>query len=146
MSGIELKPGLKACIIHQVEESDLATSWRNDVPVLATPVLLWYAELACMQAISGTLAPSQMTLGFGHEMRHLAPTPNGWTIQIEARLREIDTKILSFDVRASDGAEIILSGVHTRAIIERERFLQRVKSKSDSSMAPSRQLCPTPAL
>lgn len=132
MPAITLKPGLKACIIHQVGEGDLATNWRNDVPVLATPVLLWYAELACMQAISGTLPASQMTLGYSHDMQHLAPTPLAWTIQIEAHLQHIDNKLLTFRIQASDGAEIILSGTHVRAIVDRERFLSKVQIKSIS--------------
>lgn len=139
MPAITLKPGLKACIIHQVEECDLATNWRNDVPVLATPVLLWYAELACMQAISGTLPASQVTLGYGHDMQHLAPTPLAWTIQIEARLQNIDNKLLSFRIQASDGAEIILSGTHVRAIVDRERFLSKIQHKSISPPVLRRQ-------
>lgn len=127
---MQLKLGLTGVLSHEVTESDLATRWRNDVPVLATPVLLWLAELACMRAIDGCLEPGAMTLGYGHSVRHLAPTPGGWTVQIEAELVDMTDKLLAFEVRASDGRETVLEGRHERAVVDRERFLSRIERKA----------------
>ena len=123
---MQLELGSKGFLAHRVSEADLATNWRCDVPVLATPVLLWLAELACMRAIVGCLDDGRMTLGYGHMVRHLAPTPRGWTVQVEAELVEIDGKILTFEVRASDGVEVVMEGRHDRAIVDRARFVARV--------------------
>ncbi|MBD8891313.1 hypothetical protein IG616_07130 [Labrenzia suaedae] len=125
-----LKLKSKGVVIHQVQEGDLATNWRNDVPVLATPVLLWLAELACMRAIGESLEPGKMTLGYAHDMRHMSPTPVGWKISIEAELvKNEGGKLLTFEVEARDGEDVILSGSHTRAIVDRTRFLDRFESK-----------------
>ncbi|MCY1706292.1 MULTISPECIES: thioesterase family protein [Pannonibacter] len=131
MSFVPLKSRNKGVLVHQVQDSDLATNWRNDVPVLATPVLLWLGELAAMRAIEGTLQAGQMTLGYGHDMRHLAPTPKGWNVTLEAELIRIEDKILTFSIEARDGEGVIASGTHTRAIVDKGRFLARFEAKRD---------------
>ena len=45
----ELKANLTGSLTYKVSAGDLATAWRNDVPVLATPLLLWLSELAAMR-------------------------------------------------------------------------------------------------
>ena len=40
---------------YVVQEKDLANNWENDVEVLATPVLLWLAEVSCMDAIKNQM-------------------------------------------------------------------------------------------
>ncbi|NSX57067.1 thioesterase family protein [Parasulfitobacter algicola] len=127
---MQLETGLKGILTHQVEDSDLATSWRNDVPVLATPILLWLSELACMNAIDGCIKDDEMTVGFKHEMSHLAPTPKDWIVQITAELVEIGSKMLVFEVIAHDDEECVLRGRHTRAIIAKTPFIERVHTKS----------------
>lgn len=129
MSKMQLEPRLKGILIHKVTAEELATNWRNDVPVLATPILLWLAELAAMRAIEGTLEPGQMTLGFAHDVRHMAPTPVGWMIELEAELEQIDGKLLTFRIEGRDSEDVILSGRHTRAIVDRNRFLSRFETK-----------------
>ena len=130
---MKLELGLKGVLSHDVVDADLATNWRNDVPVLATPILLWLAELACMRAIENCLDAELMSLGLGHDSRHLAPTPKGWKVTVEAELVAISEKTLTFDVLATDPQGEIFSGHHTRAIVNRERFIARVVQKSSSA-------------
>ena len=129
---MQLEIGLKGILTHRVEDSDLATNWRNDVPVLATPILLWLSELACMNAIYGCITDDEMTLGVKHEMSHLAPTPKGWIVQLSAELVKIDRKLLTFDVVANDDRECVLRGQHARAIVTKSPFMERVHAKARS--------------
>ena len=132
-----LEIGMSATLTHTVGEADLATSWKNDVPVLATPILLWLAELAAMRAVQGALEPGRMTLGHGHRVEHLAPTPAGWDVHIEATLVAIEGRILTFDITATDGVDTVLSGSHTRALVGRDRFVARVAEKAEAALAPA---------
>ncbi|WP_300730178.1 hypothetical protein [Pseudomonas sp.] len=116
-------------IVHTVKPADLATYWKNDIPVLATPILLWLAELASMKAVEGLFNASKMTVGIAHNSQHLAPTPVGFTVKIRATVKSATAKRILFDVEATDGLEIILSGTHTRAIVDREIFAQHTCSK-----------------
>lgn len=133
MQSVKLVPGLKGLLTHKVVDADLATSWQNDVPVLATPILLWLTELACMRAVEGALEDGRMTLGYGHESKHLAPTPRGWSVQIEAELCAIEGKILTFEIRVHDGQDEVFRGRHTRAIVDRARFVANLTRKAASA-------------
>lgn len=124
-----LEPGASATLEHVVRREDLATSWKNDVEVLSTPILLWLAELACMAALGERVKPPWMTLGTAHQVKHLAPTPEGFRLSITARLAEVENRKLVFDVEASDGAEPILSGRHERFLVDGGRFRARVAEK-----------------
>lgn len=125
-----LHPGLKATMKHTVKATDLASSWQNDIPVFATPILLWLAELTCMRAVEGKLEPRVITAGYRHDVYHSAPTPEEWTVDINAELIAVDDKMLTFEVSAHDGIDVILSGRHTRALLDRERFMRRLERKS----------------
>ena len=125
-----MKTGLSASRSHVVADSDLATEWENDMPVLATPVLLWHAERACMSAIADELLSSQMTLGIAHDVEHLAPTPAGFGISVEATLVKVEGRSLVFEVLAYDDDDLILKGTHSRAIVDTARFGERVEQKN----------------
>jgi fluoroacetyl-CoA thioesterase len=117
---------------HEVREPDLATAFANDVPVLATPVLLWLAELAAMRAIEDDLEPGAMTVGVAHRARHLAATPRGLTVTVTARLIEVDGGRLRFEVSGRDESEEVLTGEHDRFLVEAERFRDQVRRKEGS--------------
>lgn len=78
-----------------------------------------------------------MTLGYGHEAEHLAPTPKGWSVQIEAELRAVEGKILTFDVSAHDGQDEVFRGRHTRAVVDRARFVANLTRKAASAAPPA---------
>lgn len=121
--------GMCGVLEHIVCEKDLATAWRNNVPVLATPILLWLAELAAMKAVEEDMPDGVMTVGMSHSMRHLAPTPIGFSVLVEAKVTAVVGSFITFDVTAHNGSELILLGTHERAIVERDRFLARIGRK-----------------
>ena len=123
--------GAVGVLEHIVRPQDLATAWANDVPVMATPVLLWLAELACMKAIEGERArrPYDPRCG-ARDAPTLPRRPKGGLITLQAELVESDGKLLTFRVRASDGSETVLEGRHVRGLVARQRFLDRVAAKA----------------
>lgn len=125
-----MKVGLSAHLTHKVTERDLATNWSNDVPVLATPVLLWLSELACMQAIKDELEKTEISVGVGHNAEHLAPTPLDVTVTIQATLEEARGNRLVFAVEGRDSLDLILKGTHTRQIVDSKRFHAKLKNKA----------------
>ena len=119
--------GLSAQTGHVVTEDDSAARWGNELEVLATPVLLWLTEITAMKAIDGAVPETEMTVGFAHDVRHLAPTPIGDTVRVTARLVEADGRKLIFEVSAADSSATVLAGRHTRAIVNRVAFSARVR-------------------
>lgn len=122
--------GKTASMSHTVTESDLATNWKNDIPVLATPILLWLAEITCMKVIENDIIDGMMSLGYQHRMGHFAPTSLGWSVDIHATLVEVDGKKLTFDIQAEDKVETILKGKHDRFVVKKEKFIEKINKKS----------------
>lgn len=119
--------GFEAHLTHTVEEKDTARHWGNDVPVLATPILLWLSELASMRITDDALAANgKMTVGTHHDTAHLAPTVQGEQVTVRATLIEQTDRALTFDVEAHDSRGLVLRGRHRRGIIDRSRFLAKV--------------------
>ncbi|MEH1026736.1 hotdog domain-containing protein [Micromonospora profundi] len=122
--------GTSATHTHVVQAADCATNWGNDLPVLATPVLLWLAEITAMRVVEDHLAEGEMTVGYGHTATHLAATPQGWTVRLHARLTRVDKKLLHFEVTAEDDRDVVFTGEHIRAVVDRARFVERLDSKA----------------
>jgi predicted thioesterase/MFS family permease len=135
--------GSTALYRHVVRPQDLATSWENDVPVLATPVLLWLAERASMQVLTTALADGEMTVGYAHEEAlHLAATPEGWEITMTATLESVDRSRVRFRVEAHDGHDVIYQGVHVRAVVQRDKLLARLQAKTTEGPVTERPPAP----
>jgi fluoroacetyl-CoA thioesterase len=120
-----IAPGRAALLTHVVRPEDSATAWGNDLPVLATPVLLWLSEIAAMQAVDGAVAPGWMTVGTHHDSAHEAPTAVGATITVRATLTGVEGRTLHFDVEAHAGERRILSGRHRRGLVRTSSFRER---------------------
>lgn len=127
--------GATGTLRHVVREQDGAAQWGNDVPVLATPVLLWLGEIAAMRAVDGALRAGEMTVGRSHDAEHLAATPVGWTVEVTAVLTAVAERSLHFSVQASDDEDLVYRGTHVRALVSQERFLQRLADKAGRALA-----------
>lgn len=126
----ELPAGTTGSYRHQVVEADTATRWRNNLPVLATPVLLWLSELAAMDALADYLEPDEMTVGLSHDSRHIAASLAGQQVRLTAVLVEQQGRRLVFEVTGHDGLDEVLRGRHTRALVSRSGFLTRLADKA----------------
>ena len=56
---------------------------------------------------------------------HLQPTPVGAHVTAEAVLDKIDGRRLTFTVSVSDTGGLVAAGKITRAIVDRERFMDK---------------------
>ena len=133
----DLPETLTGSHVHVVTPADTADNWGNDLPVLATPVLLWLGEVTAMNAVQEFLEDDEMTVGVSHDSSHLAPTLVGQEVRLTAVLRERRGSKLRFEVRAHDGETDVLHGVHTRAVVHRKAFLDRLADKERQIRATS---------
>lgn len=122
--------GTSASLTHTVTTEDSAKNWGNDLDVLSTPVLLWLSEIAAMKVTESAVSAPAMTVGLAHDSAHLAPTPTGATVTITATLTEVDGNKLVFAVEGRDSHSTILRGVHSRAVVNRDRFVEKLAARS----------------
>ncbi len=127
-----LKTGMKGYSEVVVTEELLASRAGSGlVAVYATPAMIAGIEGTAAASVAGELADGQTTVGAHVDVSHVAATPLGMKVHFETELMEIapNGKILTFKVEAYDEAGLIGRGTHVRAIVNKERFEERVREK-----------------
>ena len=99
----------------------------GDMEVLATPAMVALMENAAMNAVADYLPEGSTTVGIEISTSHLKASAVGANVVAEATLDEVDGRRLTFSLKAWDDAGVIGEGVHTRFIVDRERFLSKLK-------------------
>ncbi len=98
-------------------------------PVLSTPALIMWLELAAREAARPLLGPDEDTVGTAVDVKHLAATPLGMAVTVKARVVGVEGRLFRFEVEAFDQAEKIAEGTHQRARVNVPRFADRVLKK-----------------
>jgi fluoroacetyl-CoA thioesterase len=120
-----LEPGLRAAFRHTVTGADTAVAvGSGEVPVLATPRVLAPAEQATVAAVEGALEAGATTVGVRVKLDHLAPSPVGAELEVEAALERVDGRRLEFAVRLRNGDRPVASGLITRVVVDTAAFLR----------------------
>ena len=103
------------------------TLGSGDMDVFATPAMVALMENAAMNAVAPHLEEGQTTVGTQISTSHIKASALGATITATAVLTAVDGRSLTFEITARDGENIIGEGIHTRFIVDRERFLSKLK-------------------
>ena len=98
--------------------------------VVSTPNLVGFLERTARETIAPHLEAGERSVGIELDIRHLAPTPIGETIHCTARVIGVDGNKVAFQVEARDDHEVVLRGLHKRAVVRTESFSRRVKDKA----------------
>ena len=123
-----LKTGITGESVVVVGEDNTAVAMRSgDLDVFATPAMVALAENAAMKAVAPFLGEGETTVGNLIAMSHLKPTAPGDTVTARAVLAEIDGRRLTFTIEVSDSADTIGEGRHVRYIVDRGKFLAKLK-------------------
>ena len=99
----------------------------GDMEVFATPAMVALMENAAMNAVADCLPEGSTTVGIEISTSHLKASAVGAVVVAEATLEEVDGRRLVFSLKAWDEAGVIGEGKHTRFIVDRERFLSKLK-------------------
>jgi fluoroacetyl-CoA thioesterase len=104
--------------------------FREMPRVFATAYMVGLLEWACIEAMQPHLDDGEQSVGTGVWVTHAAATPPGFTVQVDVSLQKVEGRRLTFSVRAHDGVDEICAGTHERFVIDRERFLRKVREKA----------------
>jgi len=111
------------------EENTALHLGSGNVAVLATPEMIRLMEKAAVAAVDHLLPDGYRTVGVEVNVRHLAATPLGMRVHIQAELTAVEGRKLTFHVEAFDEVEKIGEGEHRRVVVDLERFKERVEAK-----------------
>lgn len=123
--------------IGEAGESAIVTDSRHAVEfagdgmpaVVSTPHLVGFLERTARQTLAPHLEPDERSVGIELDLRHLAPTPIGQTIHCLARVIATEGTRVTFQIEARDAQEVIVRGLHKRAVIRTGSFTRRVQAK-----------------
>ncbi len=125
-----LHPGLSRVDTYVVEPDHGAPEIGSGaVPVLATPWLIAYMERTAHRLVAGGLSDHYTSVGTLVNIQHLAPTPIGGTVTVEARIQEITGRRISLTVQAHDETGEIGRGEHQRVAVNTARFLENLETR-----------------
>jgi fluoroacetyl-CoA thioesterase len=97
----------------------------NMPQVYATPMMILHMEMASGSAIASHLPEGFVSVGMDVKVRHLAATPVGRKVRAIARVIQIDSRSVLFEVEAWDGDRKIGDGTHRRGIVNLVEFEKR---------------------
>jgi fluoroacetyl-CoA thioesterase len=98
--------------------------------VLSTPNLIGVLERTARQAIAPFLDADERSVGVEIELRHFAPSPLGAKVTAMARVIGHAGRFVDFQIEARDGHELIIRGVHKRAVVNVGSFAKRLQNKA----------------
>jgi fluoroacetyl-CoA thioesterase len=120
---------------HTVPQVDPTWDGFKDMPpVFATAMMIAFIEQTCIMGLKPYLESTQRTVGTHVDVSHVAATPVGMKVIAEVELIEIEGRVLTYKVSCRDETGLIGEGTHRRAIIDVEKFLQRLQGKTSQNV------------
>ena len=125
-----IKVGLSLLKNYVIKSEHAAKSvGSGEVEVLSTPSMIAFMEKTARDCVQPKLAEGFITVGTRVDIRHLGPVPIGENLAVSVELKEINDRRLLFEVKAEWLNQSIGIGQHERYIVNKKKFLQKLKQK-----------------
>jgi fluoroacetyl-CoA thioesterase len=112
-----------------VDESRCISFMGKEGMVYATPRMVSDVEYACREFLLQHLDPGEDSVGAHVSIDHLAATPMGLKVTIEARVEEVERRKVVFSFSVKDPIEEAGRGKHIRFVVETAKTFERLKQK-----------------
>lgn len=97
--------------------------------VYATPHMVSDVEYACRDFLLAHLDAGEDSVGAHVTIDHLAATPLGLEVTIEAKLAKVEGRRVTFEFSVRDPVEECGRGVHVRFIVDGAKTRDRLAAK-----------------
>jgi fluoroacetyl-CoA thioesterase len=132
-----LTPGLAHRFTYRVPANKTVPCLYPEVPefqtmpaVFATGFMVGLMEWTCMQLMDPHLEPGEGSLGVHIDVSHIAATPPGLAVTVDAECVKVEGRRISFNVKAHDGIDSIGEGRHQRFVVAWDQFNERLQAKA----------------
>ena len=112
-----------------VDESRCIGFMGKEGMVYATPRMVSDVEYACRDFLLAHLDTGEDSVGAHVTIDHLAATPLGLEVRIDAKVVEVDRRKVVFEFSVHDPIEQCGRGKHVRFIVETARSRERLAAK-----------------
>jgi predicted thioesterase len=97
--------------------------------VYATPRMVSDVEYTCRDFLLQHLDPGEDSVGAHVSIDHLAATPMGLQVTVQAKVSEIDRRKVTFEFSVKDPIEEVGRGKHIRFVVETAKTSERLAAK-----------------
>jgi fluoroacetyl-CoA thioesterase len=132
-----LKPGLTHRLTFPVTNMKTVPNLYPEAPsfqampnVFATGFMVGLFEWSCIELLKEHLDAGEGSLGVHVDFNHVAATPPGLTVTVDAVCTGVEGRRVSFQVRGHDGIDLIGEGNHQRVIVVWDKFTAKVAEKA----------------
>jgi predicted thioesterase len=146
-----LQPGNRAEVLITVTE-DMCPAFDGIVvhPVYSTWSMAHHMELAARKVLAPHLEEHEEGIGSQLSIEHVAPTPCGHTVRVEAVAVErgpttLVCDVTAYHVRADDDEVVVGRGSQTQRILPRRKLaalIERSRGSRSGAAAPSSPTAP----
>lgn len=127
---MEITVGMHGEVSALVEREDTALEvGSGSLLVYATPCMVALMEGAACEAIAPALDEEKTTVGIELSISHISATPVGMDVRAEAQVTAVEKNIITFEVTAYDEQGKIGEGIHKRAVVTSQKFLDKTYTK-----------------
>ena len=95
--------------------------------VLATPSGIAMAENTCMLLCEKLIEQGETTVGTFIEFNHLKASAIHSEIEVQGKLTKQDGRKLEFTFELYEKGKLIAKGIHTRVIVQIEKFMSHIE-------------------
>ena len=124
-----LKAGLELSKAVTVDEARCIGFMGKEGMVYATPRMVSDVEYACRDFLLEHLDAGEDSVGAHVSIDHLAATPLGLEVRIEAKVTELDRRKVTFEFTVHDPLEQCGRGKHVRFVVETAKSRERLAAK-----------------
>jgi predicted thioesterase len=124
-----LAPGATTTKRILVDEPRCISFMGRENMVYATPRMVSDLEYACREFLLSHLDAGEDSVGAHVSIDHLAATPLGMEVTIEARIAEVDRRRVSFAFTVRDAIEEVGRGTHVRFVVDTAKSAERIAAK-----------------
>ena len=124
-----LQVGLTAERSLSVDQERCIGFMGKEGMVYATPRMVSDVEYTCRDFLLQHLDPGEDSVGAHVSIDHLAATPLGLNVTIEAQVAEIDRRKVVFTFSVRDPIEEVGRGKHVRFVVETAKTRARLAAK-----------------
>lgn len=124
----EMPIGARGAAEETVKFKHTLTSHHPELPpVYSTPDMIRLMETAAFHALQPYCEGDEITVGTSIHVEHRAASGIGARVRAEAALESFDGRFYTIRVTATDDNQEIGRGTVGRAVVSKERFLQRMR-------------------
>ena len=124
-----LKAGLATSKTIAVDAERCIGFMGMEAMVYATPRMVSDVEYTCRDFLLGHLDPGEDSVGAHVSIDHLAATPMGLKVTVEAKITDIDRRRVTFEFSVRDPVEEVGRGKHVRFVVETAKTRERLAAK-----------------